>query len=151
MIAATREGVTLMFRLFRRLVVLAVVGAAGVAAYNYAAEHGWARRSRAAAYQATRATEQTARLADRAADKASAAATKIGARLDDSSLTAKIKSKMALDDHVNARAIDVDTLRSEVTLTGTVASADERQRALRLARDTEGVTRVVDRLVVRKN
>lgn len=62
------------------------------------------------------------------------------------SLTAKIKSKMALDDHVSASAIDVDTDGSVVTLSGTVSSDAERQRALQLARDTEGVTSVIDRL-----
>ena len=57
---------------------------------------------------------------------------------------------MALDDHVKGRAINVDTSGSVVTMTGIVASADERDRAVRLARDTEGITRVVDRLQIRK-
>jgi osmotically-inducible protein OsmY len=35
-----------------------------------------------------------------------------------------------------------------VTLRGSVASGRERQRALQLARETEGVTSVVDRLEV---
>ena len=61
-------------------------------------------------------------------------------------MTAKIKSKMALDDHVKARTIDVDTEGSVVTLRGVVESFSERQRAVRLAEETEGVTRVVDRL-----
>jgi len=65
-------------------------------------------------------------------------------------LTAKIKSKMALDDHVKGRAINVDTSGSVVTMTGVVASANERDRALRLARDTDGVTQVVDRLHIDK-
>jgi osmotically-inducible protein OsmY len=33
-----------------------------------------------------------------------------------------------------------------VTLTGTVRSVDEHDRAVRLARETAGVTQVVDRL-----
>jgi osmotically-inducible protein OsmY len=57
---------------------------------------------------------------------------------------------MALDDHVNARAINVDSAGSVVTLTGVVLSEDQRQRAVRLASDTEGVTRVVDKLQVKK-
>ena len=63
-------------------------------------------------------------------------------------LTAKIKAKMALDDGVKAADIDVDTAGSVVTLSGRVASADERAKAVQLARDTDGVTSVVDRLVV---
>jgi osmotically-inducible protein OsmY len=57
---------------------------------------------------------------------------------------------MALDDHVNARAINVDTSGSVATLTGVVASADERKRAMQLARDTEGITRVVDKLEIQR-
>jgi hyperosmotically inducible periplasmic protein len=64
-------------------------------------------------------------------------------------LTTKIKSKLALDDSVRAGAIDVDTNGGVVTLSGTVGSAAERQRAVRLARETDGVTSVVDRLIVR--
>jgi osmotically-inducible protein OsmY len=63
-------------------------------------------------------------------------------------LTAKIKSKMALDDLVKARNIDVDTNGTIVTLTGTVGSEAERKRALELAKETDGVTSVVDHLRV---
>jgi hyperosmotically inducible protein len=68
--------------------------------------------------------------------------------MSDGAITAKIKSKMALDDHVNARAIDVDTSASVVTLRGNVASTNQRDRAVRLARETVGVSHVVDRLHV---
>jgi hyperosmotically inducible protein len=64
-------------------------------------------------------------------------------------LTAKIKSKMALDDIVEASRIDVDSSGSVVTLHGTVDSQAERERALQLARETDGVTSVVDRLTIR--
>ena len=66
----------------------------------------------------------------------------------DAGLTAKIKSKMALDDLVKARTIDVDTVDSEVTLSGSVQSPAEHDRAVQLARETEGVTTVTDRLTV---
>lgn len=68
--------------------------------------------------------------------------------LDEGALTAKIKSKMALDDYVRARSIDVTTVDHVVTLTGTVRTTQERDRALQLARETDGVTRVVDRLTM---
>ncbi|MBI2187801.1 MAG: BON domain-containing protein [Acidobacteria bacterium] len=68
----------------------------------------------------------------------------------DAGLTAKIKSKMALDDLVKARTIDVDTVEGAVMLSGTVASPAERERAVRLARETESVTSVTDRLIVRE-
>ncbi len=65
----------------------------------------------------------------------------------EATLTAKIKSKMALDDTVEAASIDVDTEGGVVTLSGRVRSDAARTRALQLARETEGVTSVVDRLV----
>ena len=69
--------------------------------------------------------------------------------LENGRLTAKIQSKLALDDSVRAAAINVDTNGGVVTLSGTVGSAAERGRAVRLARETDGVTSVVDRLTVR--
>jgi hyperosmotically inducible periplasmic protein len=69
--------------------------------------------------------------------------------LSEGSLTGKIKAKMALDDTVKALTIDVDTKGSVVTLSGTVHSEAEHAKALQLARETSGVTSVVDRLVVR--
>ncbi|HEY3885647.1 MAG TPA: BON domain-containing protein [Vicinamibacterales bacterium] len=70
--------------------------------------------------------------------------------LSDAGLTAKIKSKMALDDTVRARAIDVTTSNHIVTLRGSVGSEAEHARALQLARETNGVTRVVDQLTVQR-
>jgi hyperosmotically inducible protein len=69
--------------------------------------------------------------------------------LNDGALTAKIKSKMALDDTVKALSIDVDTVSGVVTLTGVVHSPAERDKAVQLARETAGVTSVTDRLVIR--
>ena len=137
-------------RLIRRLVVLAIIGGGGVAAYNYWSDHSWSLRSRAATLDTADVTKEAVTLATRASAKASGAASRVGVTMSESALTAKIKSKMALDDHVNARAVDVDTSGSVVTLTGVVGSAAARERAVSLARDTEGVTRVVDRLQVRQ-
>ncbi len=79
-------------------------------------------------------------------EKAAVAATRLGASLEEGSLTAKIKGKMVLDDLVRARTINVTTEGTTVTLTGTVQSRQERDRAVMLARETEGVTKVIDRL-----
>lgn len=136
-------------RLIRRLLLLAIVGAAGVAAYAYWSDNGLALREKATALAAETAKREASELASKAADTASDAAGKFGGRVTDGALTAKIKSKMVLDDHVKARAISVDTSDSVATLSGVVASPDERKRALQLARDTEGITRVVDKLEIR--
>ena len=137
-------------RLIRRLVVLAIIGLGGVAAYNYWSDHGRPLRLRATTLETADVKSEAVKLASRAAATASVAARQVGATMSEGALTSKIKSKMALDDHVSARAIDVDTSGSVVTLTGVVGSADARKRAVALARDTDGVTRVVDRLEVRQ-
>jgi hyperosmotically inducible protein len=95
---------------------------------------------------ADRARDATAEVGDRAG----AAASQAKIALEDGALTAKIKSKMALDDTVKALNLDVDTNGSVVTISGTVASENERTRALQLARETEGVTQVVDRIQVKR-
>lgn len=69
--------------------------------------------------------------------------------LAEGSLTAKIKAKMALDDTIKASSIDVDTNGTVVTLSGSVATESQRAKAVQLAKETAGVTQVVDRLVVR--
>lgn len=70
-------------------------------------------------------------------------------RAADAALTAKIKSKMLLDDKIDAAAINVDTANRVVTLTGVVGSLQERERAVQLARETEGIEQVVDRLAIK--
>ena len=47
-----------------------------------------------------------------------------------------------------ASGIDVDTRNGVVTLTGSVPSPEARTTAAQLARDTDGVRRVRDRLTV---
>jgi len=131
-----------------RFLLLVVMGVGGLTAYNYWSDHGWPLPSRAAVLEET-ATRQAAKLANRATAEAGYAASKFGGTMSDSALTAKIKSKMALDDYVEGGGIDVDTSGSIVTLTGVVASASERERAVGLARETKGVTRVVDKLRIR--
>jgi BON domain len=82
-------------------------------------------------------------------EKAAIAANRIEETIDEAALTAKIKAKMALDDSVKARAIDVTTHGTTVTLSGTVESTAERDRAMSLARETDGVTKVIDDLHLR--
>ena len=136
-------------RMIRRVVLLAVIGVAVVAADHWS-DNGWPFRSRAAARQAEHVKQEVVKFGTRVGSKASVVAARVSYKVSDGTLTAKIKSKMALDDHVNGRAIDVDTSGSVVTVRGSVGSAGERERALRLARDTEGVTQVIDRLRVRQ-
>ncbi len=70
--------------------------------------------------------------------------------LEDGAITARVKSRLALDDTIRSRDIHVATKDAVVTLTGQVASEAERDRAVKLARETEGVKSVTDRLETRK-
>jgi hyperosmotically inducible periplasmic protein len=102
---------------------------------------------------ATSGSIDTQKARDRGAqlgEKAAIAAEKMKEGVGEAALTSKIKAKMALDDSVKARAIDVTTNGSTVTLTGTVGSAGERERAVALARETSGVNQVIDRLEIRR-
>jgi hyperosmotically inducible protein len=92
---------------------------------------------------------------DRAREKGAEIGEKVAVGADraqraaaNAAMTSKIKAKMVLDDAIDADAIDVDTSEGTVTLTGTVRSEGERTRALQLARETDGVVSVVDRLRV---
>ena len=93
-------------------------------------------------------TEKAKAVGSEVAAKTAQAANKAGEVLADGALTAKIKSKMALDDLVKARSIDVSTTNHVVTLRGTVGTVAEHDRAVQLAKETAGVTEVVDRLGV---
>jgi hyperosmotically inducible protein len=66
---------------------------------------------------------------------------------EDLALTAKIKAKLAADPNVSALKIDVDTQEHVVTLSGRVSTPQERGQAVAIARNTEGVKAVLDRLV----
>jgi hyperosmotically inducible periplasmic protein len=81
-------------------------------------------------------------------DKLAVAGSQATEFLSDAALTTKIKSKIGLDDTLDSAAIHVSTTDSVVTLAGTVKAAQERQRAMQLARETKGVKSVVDRLRV---
>jgi hyperosmotically inducible protein len=81
--------------------------------------------------------DATAATAGRVADVAS-----------DAMLTSSIKTKLLADPDVAALKIDVDSSNGVVTLTGNVKTAAERDEALRIARETEGVKSVVDRLKI---
>ena len=93
-----------------------------------------------------RARETGARVGEAAATAANQAKTALG----NGAITAKIKSKMTLDDTLDAIKIDVDTSNGVVTLTGTVNSDAQHQRVVQLAKETDGVRDVVDRITVKR-
>jgi len=67
---------------------------------------------------------------------------KTGAYVDDAWITTKVKSEMVADKEVKAHKIEVDTKNGVVTLTGTVESWQEANKATDIARGVKGVTAV---------
>ena len=139
-----------MFRAFFRLLLLFVIVAA-VAAFFLGYRLGGdgieapvSARQPAPSIDTDKARQAGAAIGEKVATGAAEAEHVLG----EAAMTAKIKSKMALDDTVRALAIDVDTKGTTVTLTGFVTSQSERSKAVQLARETAGVTAVNDHLVV---
>jgi hyperosmotically inducible protein len=69
----------------------------------------------------------------------------------DAGITTAVKSKLAADDSVKAYKVDVDTQNKVVTLSGEVETSAQRAQAITLARNTKGVTDVIDRLEVNRS
>ncbi len=68
--------------------------------------------------------------------------------VDDTTTTAAVKSKLLANGNTDGLQIDVDTRGDIVTLSGEVTSAEEKQLAEQLARNTGDVREVRNQLVV---
>lgn len=62
--------------------------------------------------------------------------------IDDSVITTKVKSSFVADSTVSALDISVETTQGVVNLTGIVNNEQERQRAIQIAQETDGVKKV---------
>jgi hyperosmotically inducible periplasmic protein len=85
----------------------------------------------------------------KAADKTSTAVGRVGEKSSDTSITTRVKAGFSDEKLLQNTAIDVETTDHVVTLRGTVGSNAAKTRAGEIARGTDGVTRVVNQLVVR--
>ena len=72
----------------------------------------------------------------------------LGEKVDDASVTARVKAKLAASSQLNPFNIQVNTVDGVVSLTGRVNDQAEKNEAERLARETEGVRRVRNLLEV---
>ena len=68
--------------------------------------------------------------------------------LADSAITAMVKSKLSVDNETSSANINVDTKGGMVTLNGVVTTQANKEQAERIARNTEGVTRVINNITV---
>ena len=108
---------------------------------------------------ADRTADKTKEIAGKTADKATEIASDIatktkdlaattGEAITDTWITTKVSAKFVDETLLNGSHINIDTDNHVVTLRGTVASAAAKSRAAAIASGTEGVTRVVNQLVV---
>lgn len=73
-----------------------------------------------------------------------------GQYIDDTVVTAKVKSALIADPELKAADIQVDTYRGTVQLSGFVASPEQVAKAERVARDIEGVQEVKNVISLRQ-
>ena len=138
-----------MFRaLFRAVILLIVVVAAAAYLLGWKIGNNGVEAPRPVGTTGVN-TERAREIGATVGERTAVAANEAKRALTDGQVTAKIKAKLALDDTVKALSVDVDTTGSTVTVSGVVDSAAQRERVLQLARETAGVTSVVDRLRVR--
>jgi osmotically-inducible protein OsmY len=140
------------------VVVIVVAAAAFFLGYRWGGGRSLATTTQPAARHETAVgtrgdSVDTARERARAAgaeigEKVAVGAQEAGETLEEAALTAKVKSKIALDDTLDGSHIQVSTDNNRVTLTGTAMNEAQHRRALDLARETEGVADVVDRMSV---
>jgi osmotically-inducible protein OsmY len=73
-----------------------------------------------------------------------------GQNIDDTTITASVKSKLVADKASNLTRVDVDTNRGTVYLNGSVDTAEHKARAEQLAWQANGVKAVVNNLQITK-
>lgn len=71
-----------------------------------------------------------------------------GSYVDDATITTRVKARFANDPSVSAMAIQVETLRGAVQLSGFSKSSAERSNAETLAKGVPGVARVINNITV---
>jgi hyperosmotically inducible protein len=79
---------------------------------------------------------------------AAALVVSVGCGQTDAGITTAVKSKLAADDMVKAYQVEVETENKVVTLRGDVETAAQKDHAVLIARNTDGVTDVIDQLRV---
>ena len=73
-----------------------------------------------------------------------------GQNVDDSTITASVKTKLATEKLSTLTRVEADTVRGVVTLNGMVESAEQRARVEALTRQVDGVRGVNNNLQVQK-
>ncbi len=73
-----------------------------------------------------------------------------GEYIDDSVITAKVKTALVADPQLKATEINVETYKGTVQLSGFVAAPEDIPKAVKMVRDIEGVKSVKNDLLVKQ-
>ena len=92
--------------------------------------------------------EKTKEGAEKVGEKTKEGLSKTGEVITDTWITSRISSKFINEDLLHDSNIDVDTKDHVVRLNGTVLTAAGRRRAVAIAKEVEGVHRVVDKMTI---
>ena len=97
---------------------------------------------------ATATPKYTEEQARQERERAKANKETVGESLDDAWIHTKIVAKLVGDTKTPERKINVDVVKGAVTLRGTIDTADAKAEAERVAKETNGVTKVTNELKV---
>jgi osmotically-inducible protein OsmY len=94
--------------------------------------------------------DYTEDMARESRERAKQSGETVGDNLDDAWIHTKVRGKLSGSGELPFGGINVDVEKNVVTLRGQVDSEKDKAEAERLARETEGVTQVVNRLTVKR-
>lgn len=94
------------------------------------------------------AADKTKEGAEKVGEKTKEGLSKTGEVITDAWITGRISSKFVNESLLHDSNIDVDTKDHVVTLNGTVLTSAGRRRAVAIAKEVEGVHRVVDKITI---
>ena len=137
-----------------KLVVVSMAIAAGLVACNKpnTAETAGQKIDEAtekAGQKMEQAAEKAGEKMEQAADKLGAQSEKAGEVFDDAAITAKVKAAILAEEGLKVLQINVDTMKGVVTLSGSVDTQQNSDKAKEIAGAVAGVKEVENKLVVK--
>ena len=100
---------------------------------------------------ANEASQKIAETVDKAGVKINEQSAKTAVAIDDTEITTKVKAAIFAEPGLKTLQISVDTVKGNVTLSGSVDTLPNSDRAKALAGAVSGVTNVDNKLVLKTN
>jgi hyperosmotically inducible protein len=136
----------------RRTIGTLVLGAA-LALPSASLAHGASAAQKSSAKTkgtAQKTAGKAAKSGQKGGDKGKAGGIESGDAVTDSWISMKIKTDFGNENTLKGSDINVETKGKVVTLKGTVASEAGKTRAEQIAKQTQGVTKVIDNLTIKR-